>query len=286
VDYVLSLYVFQPPANNAPIQGVFMPTANVNGNAMHYVDQGDGAAGTVVLLHGFPLDSGMWTPQIEALAAKRRIIAPDFRGFGQSAQTGAFTIEGLADDIHGLAKELGLQKFFLAGLSMGGYVALAYVKKYAATLKGLILLDTKAEPDTAEGKINRDRMIAIVNERGAKPIADAMLPKLMPAEVIEHRPQLVKELREMMEGTRPETIAQALAAMRDRPDRTAELEKIEVPTLVIVGEKDAITPPEVMRAMAEKIPGAVVKEIVGAGHMSNMEQASQVNGAMEEFMGA
>lgn len=261
-----------------------MPIANVNRNAMHYVDKGDGAAGTIVLLHGFPLNGAMWKPQVEVLSAKWRVIAPDFRGFGESAETGPFSIEGLADDVHALAKELGLHKFFLAGLSMGGYVALAYVKKYAATLRGLMLLDTKAEPDTAEGKINRDRMIAIVKERGAKPIADAMLPKLVPAEVIEHRPQLVRELRQMMEQTRPETIAHALAAMRDRPDRTEELEKIEVPTLAIVGEKDSITPPQVMKAMAQKIPGAELRVIVGAGHMSNMEQASQVNGIMEQFV--
>jgi len=263
-----------------------MPMANVNGNATHYVDKGDGTAGTILLLHGFPLNGTMWKPQVEALSAKWRVIAPDFRGFGESAETQAFSIEGLAEDVHALAKELGLHKFFLAGLSMGGYVALAYVKKYAATLRGLMLLDTKAEPDTADGKVNRDRMIAIVKDRGAKPIADAMLPKLVPAEVIQHRPQLVRELRQMMEQTRPQTIAHALAAMRDRPDRSEELEKIEVPTLVIVGEKDSITPPEVMKAMAQKIPGAELRVIVGAGHMSNMEQASQVNGVIEQFVGA
>lgn len=261
-----------------------MPTANVNGNAMHYVDRGDGTAETIVLLHGFPLSGAMWRQQVEGLPAKWRVIVPDFRGFGESAETGAFSIEGLAEDVHALATELGLHRFFLAGLSMGGYVALAYVKKYAMTLRGLILLDTKAEPDTAEGKVNRNRMIAIVNELGAKPIADAMLPKLVPAEVIEHRPALVRELRGMMEGTRPKTIARALAAMRDRPDRTEELAKIEVPTLCIVGEKDSITPPGVMEAMARRIAGAVVKVITGAGHMSNMEQPSQVNGALEQFM--
>jgi len=185
-----------------------MPTVTINNVAIHYLDKGEGPSGTLVFLHGFPLSGEMWKAQVEGLSARWRVIVPDFRGFGLSGETGPFSIEQLADDTHGLIKELGLGKVVLAGLSMGGYVALAYVRKYAASLRGLILMDTKAEPDTAEGKVNRDRMIVIAKERGAKPIADVMLPKLVPAEVLEHRPAIVRELRAMMEGTKPLTIAQ------------------------------------------------------------------------------
>jgi 3-oxoadipate enol-lactonase len=261
-----------------------MPNAIINNTTIHYLDKGDGHAGTLLLLHGFPLSSQMWTPQIDALSGHWRVIAPDFRGFGQSAETGPFSIEQLADDVHELIKQLGLSKIVLAGLSMGGYVALAYVRKYAATLRGLILLDTKAEPDNPEGKINRDRMIAIVKERGAKPIADIMLPKLVPQEILQHRPQIARALRQMMESTRPATIAEALAAMRDRPDRSSELAEITTPTLAIVGDQDVITPPDVMNAMQENIPHSQLKIITASGHMANLEQPSQVNAAIEHFL--
>ncbi len=167
---------------------------------------------------------------------------------------------------------------------MGGYVALAYAKKYPETLRGLILLDTKAEGDSAEQKANRDRMIAIANEKGSKPIAEAMLGKLIPAETAQNRPQLARELREMMESTRLETIAHALAAMRDRPDQTGMLGSIKVPTLIGVGDQDAITPPDVARAMHEKIAGSQLRIFTGSGHMSPMEQAEQVNRAMGQLL--
>jgi 3-oxoadipate enol-lactonase len=259
-----------------------MPATTINDVSIHFNENGKGEP--LVLLHGFPLHGGMWDAQLDALSTHYRVIVPDFRGFGQSSETGPFSIEQLADDVHAVAQHLNLGKFVLAGLSMGGYVALAYVKKYQPTLRGLILLDTKAEPDTPDGKLNRDRMIAIVNERGAKPIADVMLPKLVPDDVIQHRPHISRDLRQMMESIRPTTIAHALAAMRDRPDRSAELPLISVPTLNIVGELDAITPPDVMKAMHDKIPRSQLKVVTASGHMSNMEQPSQVNVAIEQFL--
>jgi 3-oxoadipate enol-lactonase len=261
-----------------------MPTLAVNGVEISFTQSGDGRAPAVVLLHGFPLSGAMWSPQVAPLAARHRVIVPDFRGFGHSAQTGPFTIERLADDVHALAQSLKLGKFVLAGLSMGGYVAIAYAKKYPATLRGLILLDTKAEADTPETKAGRDKSIATVREKGASAIADAMLPRLIPPESIERRPQLARELRRMMEATRPETIAHALAAMRDRPDLSAALPSFATPTLVIVGEKDGITPPDVTKKTADQIPRAMHKVIAGAGHMSNMEQPEQVTAAIEAFL--
>jgi pimeloyl-ACP methyl ester carboxylesterase len=250
---------------------------------IHFIEAGAGPA--LVLLHGFPLRADMWQKQVDALAKGWRVIAPDFRGFKrQSADPGPFTLERLADDVHLLAKDLRLGSFVLGGLSMGGYVALAYVRKYASTTRGLILADTQAAADTDEQRANRDRMIGIALEEGAKPIADAMLKRLIPEQTAIARPQLVKQLRDMMETARPQTLAHALAAMRDRPDQTELLGQIRMPTLLIVGEHDAITPPTVMEKMAAEIPDAGFKVITGAGHMSPMEQPSQVNAAMREFL--
>jgi pimeloyl-ACP methyl ester carboxylesterase len=261
-----------------------MPTLTINRATISYTQHGDERAQAVVLLHGFPLNGRMWRPQAEALAGRHRVIVPDFRGFGASAEAGPFSIEQLADDVHALADALKLGPFVLAGLSMGGSVAIAYAKKYPATLRGLILLDTKAEADTPETKAGRDKSIATVREKGAGAIADAMLPRLVPADVIEHRPALARELRQMMEATRVSTIEHALAAMRDRPDLSDAVASFGMPVLVIVGEKDGITPPDVTAAMAARMPRATHKVIAGAGHMSNLEQPAQVTGAIETFL--
>ena len=264
-----------------------MASVDVRGTSIHYAERNAQRADALVLLHAFPVHGGMWREVMDGLPATWRVIVPDFRGFGESGgagETAAFTIEALADDVQAMVEQLGLGKVVLAGLSMGGYVALAFAKKYPQSLRGLVLLDTKAGADTAEGKENRDRMIAIAREKGAKPIAQAMLGKMIPAETAAHRPTLAQELLEMMESTRAETIAHALAAMRDRPDRTGELALIKVPTLVGVGDQDEITPVEVAREMAAKIPGARLKVFTGSGHMSAMEQPSQVAAAVTEFL--
>jgi pimeloyl-ACP methyl ester carboxylesterase len=267
-----------------------MASVDVRGVSIHYAERNAQRGDVLVLLHAFPVHGGMWREVMEGVPATWRVIAPDFRGFGGSGgagaagETGALSIEGLADDVQAMVEQLGLGRVVLAGLSMGGYVALAFARKYPRSLRGLILLDTKAGADTAEGKENRDRMIAIARETGAKPIAQAMLGKMIPAETANHRPRLVQELVEMMESTRPETIAAALAAMRDRPDRTGELASIHVPTLIGVGDQDEITPVAVAKEMASRIPGARLKVFTGSGHMSAMEQPSQVAAAVTEFL--
>ena len=260
-----------------------MPTRDINGVQLHYTDQGSG--GAVLLVHGFPLDSRMWDAQLPALASSgRRVIAPDLRGFGRSRSDSPFTLESLADDLHALAEALDAIPFILAGLSMGGYVALAYAKKYPGDLRGLVLIDTKAEADTPEGKEGRGKMIELVRKDGSKAVAEQMMPKMLARDAAEQRPQTAQALRLMMEACPPKTIEHALAAMRDRPDRSGELSAIKVPTLVIVGESDAITPQGVAESMAGKVPGARLEVIRGAGHMSPMEQPEQVNRTLRAFL--
>jgi 3-oxoadipate enol-lactonase len=260
-----------------------MPTRSINGVQLHYTEQGSGKP--VLLVHGFPLDSRMWDAQVPVLtAAGCRVVAPDLRGFGRSQSDSSFTLESLADDLHSLAQAVGATPFVLVGLSMGGYVALAYAKKYAADLRGLVLVDTKAEADTPEGKEGRGKMIDLVRKDGSKAIADQMMPKMLAKDAADQRPQTAQLLRRIMEACPPKTIEHALAAMRDRPDRSGELAAIKVPTLVVVGESDAITPPAVAESMVSKVPGARLVVIRGAGHMSPMEQPEQVNRAIRAFL--
>jgi 3-oxoadipate enol-lactonase len=160
----------------------------------------------------------------------------------------------------------------------------AYVSKYASTLRGLILVDTKADADTAEGRQGRDKMIQLVREKGSQAVGDAMQPKLLSPDTLKHKPAIVRAVRAMTDSNPPITLEHALAAMRDRPDRTAVPPSVRTPTLIIVGDADSITPPSVAEQMQRAIPGAQLAPIRGAGHLSPMEQPEQVNAAMARFL--
>jgi len=151
-------------------------------------------------------------------------------------------------------------------------------------MRGLLLIDTKSEGDTAEGKAGRAKMIELARTSGSKAVAEQMLPKMLTRESIAQNADLVKSVRELMESQSPRTIEHALAAMRDRPDRTAELSDIKVPTLILVGDQDPVTPAAVARSMSEKIRGSKLVEIKGAAHLSPMEQPEQVNAALRQFL--
>jgi pimeloyl-ACP methyl ester carboxylesterase len=259
-----------------------MPTKAINGVTISFKGRGQGLP--LVLLHAFPLDCRMWSAQVEEFSGRHRVIAPDYRGFGQSRPATPFTIESLADEVHALLESIGALPCVMGGLSMGGYVSLAYACKYPHDLRGLILADTRAEADTPDGKQNRQKMIELARTSGSKAVADQMEPKLLAPDTREHRPDIVKAMRAMADHNPPEAIEHALAAMRDRPDRIEELSSIAIPTLILVGSADTITPPSVAHAMHERIPRSQFVEIPGAGHLAAMEQPAQVNRAMRNFI--
>ena len=260
-----------------------MPARTVNGASIHYEESGQGTP-PVVLLHGFPLDSRVWKAQREALADRHRVIMPDLRGFGRSASDDPFTMESIADDVHALLEDLGALPCVLGGLSMGGYVALAYAKKYPADLAGLLLIDTRAEADTPEGREGRQKMIDLVRQKGPSAVAEGMMSKMLAPDRAASSPALARELRTIMEAQPPRTIENALAAMRDRPDFRDDLPSIPVQTLILVGDADAITPPAVAEALNKGIPKSKLITIPGAGHMTPMEQPEQVNRAIRDFV--
>jgi pimeloyl-ACP methyl ester carboxylesterase len=260
-----------------------MPARTVGDASFYYEESGKGLP--LVLLHGFPLDCRVWKKQREELGQLFHVITPDLRGFGKSQSAASFTMKSLADDVHALLAEIGALPCVMGGLSMGGYVLLEYVKKYPTDLRGLLLIDTRAEGDAPEGKEGRTKMVKLAQEKGSAAVAEQMMPKMLSPDADKHRPGVVKELRQIMESCPATTIAHALAAMRDRPDRSGELAAIKVPTLILVGDADAITPPAVAQSMADKIPGAQLVTIRGAGHMSPMEQPEQVNRAIMSFLG-
>lgn len=259
-----------------------MPTLNVSSGTLHYLDAGGGEP--IVLVHGFPLDGQVWERVAPLLANRHRVITPDLPGFGKSFATGPFTMESLADAMVELLDQLKIDRAAFAGLSMGGYVLQALMRSHPERVSKLILVDTRANADDEKGRSGRDVMITLVKEKGTIGVVDQMLPKMLAPATFAAQPDVVARQREIMLACPPGTIANACAAMRARADFTPLLATLPCPLQVIVGESDAIAPPEVARAMAGAAKGSRLDVIEAAGHMAPMEQPKLVAEAIEAFV--
>jgi pimeloyl-ACP methyl ester carboxylesterase len=244
-----------------------------------------GAGPVVVLLHAFPFDAGMWRPQIDVLADRYRFVVPDLPGFGQSAVSAGLTIDALADIVAELLDHLGInERVVIGGLSMGGYAALAFARLYPQRLRALVLADTKAEPDDESARAGRDNLIRLATERGPAAVFEQLEAKLLGASTLAARPTVVSAVRQLAARQQTEGIVAALKALRDRPDAAAGLPHISVPTLVLVGEEDAITPPDKARTIAAAIPNPRLVLVPGAGHLSNLENPDAFSAALGAFL--
>ncbi len=254
-----------------------MPTATINGRDLHYRERGSGPV--AILVHGFPLDSTLWLDQLEGLADVRRVVAVDLRGSGRSGPvTGeSNTMELHASDLDHLCDHLGAETVDLAGMSMGGYVALAFAELFGHRLRSLALLNTKASPDTAEGKQGRDATATKIVAEGRAAVVDGLAGALLGPDASR---TARARFRTMVEGTAYETIVASLLGMRDRPDRTHVLSSVGVPSLVLTSEHDPIAPEDDSRAMAAALGDAEFVLVPGAGHMSPMEAPGAVTTAL------
>lgn len=259
-------------------------TIEIVDNALAHADVGRGLP--VVLLHAFPLNRTMWEPQIAALFGECRCIVPDLRGFGHSPKSGPYSMERHADDVVALLDALQIEQAVMAGLSMGGYVALALFRHHRKRVRALVLADTRAAADSAEAKQKRNDLIAVATNEGTASIADKQITGLIGKSTREKQPELVERIRGIMTGESVEGIVGALTAMRERPDSTAMLAEIDVPTLVVVGEEDTITPVKESRAMHEAIRGSRLEIVPGAGHLSNLERPAAFNAGLSDFVGS
>ena len=240
----------------------------------------------VILLHAFPLSSDLWQPQLAAVPDGFRLIAPDLPGFGASPDFDEDpSIEHMANAVAALLEHLGLREpVILGGLSMGGYVALSFARLFPEWLSALILADTRAEADTPEGKANRDKMIALVESEGAPAVMEQMLPKLLGEGTRNEKPEVAETMRALGEKQNATAIANALRALRDRPDALDLLPQINVPALVVVGAEDTLTPLDMAKTLANNIPNAKLEIISRAGHLSNIEQPEAFNAALRGFL--
>ena len=248
---------------------------------LSYESHGHGPA--VVFLHSFPLDRAMWVGQLVAVgAAGCRAILLDLPGFGASPVLGAEpSIDAYAHAVLATLDALSLDRAVFVGLSLGGYVALALASIAPERVAGLVLADTRSLADEPATRAGRIVNLALVRDRGV----EALFAKMLPGLVSGACPDDTKaKLRAMAAAQTREGVTFALLAMRDRPDRTPTLASIAAPTLVLVGERDGISPPDEMRAMAAAIRGSRFEMVIGAGHMSNVEQPERFNASLTRFL--
>jgi 3-oxoadipate enol-lactonase len=255
----------------------------VNGVNLAVDVRGEGPA--VLFVHGYPLDRTIWRDPMDALEGFRR-IAPDLRGMGQSdAPDLGYGMGTYAADLAALLDALGVEDVVLCGLSMGGYVAFEFLRRWRERVRGLVLMDTRAEADGTEARRAREAAAAMARESGAGAVAEAMLPRLLAPKTFTEAPELVDRLRRAIAESPVAGIVGALLAMRDRHDSTGLLPTLAgLPTLVVVGEEDAIIPPEGARRLAGAIPGARLVVISGAGHLPPVERPSETTAALREFL--
>ena len=240
----------------------------------------------LVLLHGYPFDHTMWEPQIRALRRDAKILAPDLRGLGRSElPSGAPpSMDDHAGDVLAWMDDVGISRATVAGLSMGGYVAFAMWRRARERIAALALLDTKAEADSEEAKRGRLEARRAIEEHGMAGIAPGMLEKVLGRTTRRTRPEVVERVRKMILATSPQGAMAAVDALRERPDSVRDLGSIDVPTVVVVGDEDELTPPPFAKTMADGIPGAKLVTAPKAGHVSSLEAPDVVTSALRELL--
>ena len=252
---------------------------------LNFSDYGPGPV--VVLIHGFALDLTFWDTQRATLGSMYRVIAPDLRGHGKSAAPeGIYPIDEMADDVIELLDSLKISEpVVVGGLSMGGYVSLSLAVRYPKRLRGLILMNTRAGADTPQAARVREDLAQEIDLTGkTDPVVSAMLPKLFSETTRSRRPELVSQIHDVMMKTPALGVAGSLRGMATRLDRTSDLGRIKIPSLIITGAEEAMIPVEESRAMASALPNAELVIIPEAGHLSPMESPAAANAAILRFL--
>lgn len=256
----------------------------IGGERFRILDRGLGPP--VLLVHGFPLDHAMWAAQVDALAQRHRVLAPDLRGFGGSAVTeGCVTMGHMADDLAALLDELDVrERLVYVGFSMGGYVGWPFAARHGRRLRGLVAVDTRAVADTPAAAAARRAMAERLEREGPAVAADAMQPRLLAPDRPARDPELARAVREMMLRQNPRGIAAAQRGMAARADARAWLARLAVPLLAICGEHDAISTRDEMQALADTAPDGRLVEVRDAGHLAPMESPAAVSSALLDFL--
>jgi pimeloyl-ACP methyl ester carboxylesterase len=258
-------------------------TLALGGGKLTFDVRGEGPA--LLFLHAFPLSLAMWDAQAEALAGSHSVVRFDCRGFGGSSPgEGLLSMERIAEDAVAVLDHAGFSKAVVCGCSMGGYAAFALWRRHPQRVRGLVLMDTRAEPDSEEARRNRALLAEKVRREGAAAAVEAFLPKLLGVTTQRERPEIVERVRATILGTSPQGIADALAGLAARADSRPTLRQIRVPTLVVCGEEDVLTPPADAEALRAGIAGARLALVPKAGHLPGLENPGALLPLLEGFL--
>jgi pimeloyl-ACP methyl ester carboxylesterase len=256
-----------------------MPTLTVDGVPLHYRDEGRGLP--VLLFHAFPLNGDAYAQQVKALSGRYRFIIPDIRGFGRSGLgEGPTEMSRIAQDALALLDALNVESAVVGGVSMGGYATMALLREDAGRVRGLVLVDTQATADDEAGRARREASAQEALREGPESAVRALLPKV----VVSPDSEVGREVAALMRTASPAGIAAAQRGMALRPDSKDMLARYAGPALVVVGEKDPVTPLEKAKQMAELITGARLEVIPDAAHLPNQEQPERFNAVLDGFL--
>jgi 3-oxoadipate enol-lactonase len=257
----------------------------LNNSSINYLDHNPSHALPIILIHGFPFSLEMWEPQVTPISKISRLITYDIRGHGASSPgDGQYTIELFVDDLIALMTHLSLRKAILCGLSMGGYIALRAYERHPDKISGLILCDTKSEPDTNEARIKRASSIKAIKDFGIAEFADEFIKTIFWEKTFENKPELVRMVKQIICKNTPLGICGALLALASRTDTTQSMGFINVPTCIIVGEYDRLISLSNAQAMHKSIIGSELHVIPESGHLSNLENDEEFNKRLIDFI--
>jgi len=259
-------------------------TVTINNFQLAYSDVGEGEI-PILCLHGFPFDKSTWELQQEYFQSSQRIIACDIRGFGHSTdETTLLSIEIFTDDLQAFMDKLNIKKAILCGLSMGGFIALNAVRRFPERFEALILCDTMCIADTAEVKSNRFQTIDNITLNGPVDFNEAFIKSVFHPESLTEKLDVVGDLRSIVYRNSINILSQGLVALAGRTETCSMLNEINMPTLIICGRADEVTPLFQSEFMQKRISGAVLKVIEDAGHVSNLEQPAIFNQHLADFL--
>lgn len=253
----------------------------INGIQIAYTDEGQGTP--LLFVHGFPLSRGAWQKQVEQFRERYRVIAPDLRGHGESEATqGAISMENYARDLQALLDQLKTGPVILIGHSMGGYIAFAFARMFPQSLRGLVLVATRAVGDSPEAAAGRKATAEKVRKEGINALIDSMVPKMLSSK--NQDPEVAEKVRSLMSSSKPEGVAGALLGISQRPDSTPDLGKLSIPTLLMSGDDDGLIPHAESEKMSKSISGSKLEIIQGAGHLVAFEKPQEFNHRLEAWL--
>ena len=254
-------------------------------NNLSVFTTGENETRSIVFVHGFPFDHRMWDSQVAVLSKEYKCITYDIRGLGQSPESdGQYTMESFVDDLENVMNGLGLVKPVLCGLSMGGYISLRAVERMEDKFSALILCDTKSTADDDQGKLKRAAGIKTINKDGSEKFVEQFVPNCFSEGFMKENNAGYLKVLNRSKQNGAVGIKGCLLAMAGRTDTTAYLSKISIPTLIICGKEDKLTPPGVMKPMADQIKNSKFVVIENAGHMAPIEKAEVVTSSIQEFL--